>query len=173
MPADYSKTVIYKIVCKDTNVKDSYVGYTTDFKDRKRCHKRGCCDEKRKDYSYKVYKCIRENGGWDNWSMIEIEKYPCDDWKAATAREFYWFSELKCTLNVQVPTRTQKEYQNDNIDKFKENKHDYYINNIDKFKEYRSKTFECPCGCICSYHHKARHEKSKIHQDYIAQLPIV
>ena len=28
---DYSKTVIYKIVCNDLNVKDVYVGHTTDF----------------------------------------------------------------------------------------------------------------------------------------------
>jgi hypothetical protein len=26
-----------------------------------------------------VYSTIRENGGWNNWSMVEIEKYPCKD----------------------------------------------------------------------------------------------
>ena len=30
---------------------------------------------------------IRENGDWNNWSMIEIEKYPCNDDNEARARE--------------------------------------------------------------------------------------
>ena len=32
---DYSKTIIYKIVCKDINIKDCYVGSTTNFTNRK------------------------------------------------------------------------------------------------------------------------------------------
>jgi hypothetical protein len=30
-PMDYSKTIVYKICCKDVDVKDVYVGHTTDF----------------------------------------------------------------------------------------------------------------------------------------------
>ena len=37
---DYSNTMFYKIVCKDLDIKDFYVGHTTDFKTRKNCHKR-------------------------------------------------------------------------------------------------------------------------------------
>jgi len=29
---DYSKTIIYKLVCNDPNVMEMYVGHTTDFK---------------------------------------------------------------------------------------------------------------------------------------------
>ena len=29
---------------------------------------------------------MRDNGGWQNWSMIEIEKYPCNDQQEATKR---------------------------------------------------------------------------------------
>ena len=32
---DYSKTVIYKIVCNDLTITDIYVGHTTDFVVRK------------------------------------------------------------------------------------------------------------------------------------------
>ena len=31
LPIDYSKTIIYKIICCDLNIKDCYVGHTTDF----------------------------------------------------------------------------------------------------------------------------------------------
>ena len=37
---------------------------------------------------------IRENEGWNNWSMIEIEKYPCNDKNEACARERYWYELL-------------------------------------------------------------------------------
>ena len=31
LPFDFSKTIIYKIVCSDPSVTDCYVGHTTDF----------------------------------------------------------------------------------------------------------------------------------------------
>ena len=39
LPIDYSKTIIYRIVCKNPEIKDCYVGQTTDFTSRKSCHK--------------------------------------------------------------------------------------------------------------------------------------
>ena len=39
---DYQNTIIYKIVCNDLNVKDVYVGHTTDFTKRKSHHKSSC-----------------------------------------------------------------------------------------------------------------------------------
>ena len=69
---DYSKTIIYKIVCNDLNVRDKYVGSTTNFTNRKSNHKKCCSNETSRDYNYKVYQMIRLNGGWDNWNMIEI-----------------------------------------------------------------------------------------------------
>ena len=77
LPIAYSNTVIYKIVSNDLNITECYVGHTTDFVRRKAAHKSACTNEKGKTYDFKVYKTIREIGGWDNWSMIEIEKYPC------------------------------------------------------------------------------------------------
>ena len=81
LKTDYSKTVIYKIVCNDLEIKDYYVGHTTDFTRRKSCHKCACCNENSRDYNFKVYQMIREYGGWNNWTMIEIEKFPCKDGK--------------------------------------------------------------------------------------------
>ena len=39
---DYLKTIIYKIVCKDLNITDFYVGHTTNFIKRKATHKTAC-----------------------------------------------------------------------------------------------------------------------------------
>ena len=109
---DYSNTVIYKLVCNDLNIKDLYVGHTTHFIKRKWKHKSSCCNEDGKDYNLKVYQFIRENGGWDNWSMIEIEKFPCKDVYEATKRERYWYETLNAKLNSTIPYRTRQEYNN-------------------------------------------------------------
>jgi len=39
VPTDYSKTIIYKIVCNDLNVNECYIGHTTNFIKRKGQHK--------------------------------------------------------------------------------------------------------------------------------------
>ena len=87
---DYSKTVMYKIVCNDLNITDCYVGHTTEFTKRKWSHKGDCDNDKRSHYHSRVYTFIRENGGWVNWTMIEIEKYSCNDGNESRSRERYW-----------------------------------------------------------------------------------
>jgi hypothetical protein len=56
---------------------------------------------------------IGTNGGWDNWHMVVIEEYPCDNTNAAAARERYWVEQLNATLNANVPDRSSKEYKKD------------------------------------------------------------
>jgi hypothetical protein len=155
---DYTKTIIYKIVCKDLNISNCYVGHTTNFIKRKSMHKY-CCNNN--SYSYFVYETIRNNGGWDNWSMLEIEKYSCNDFNEATKRERYWIETLKADLNKSVPSRTRQErqknyyeqnkckikdkfknYQKEYREKNKENQKKYYEQNKDKLKEYQKKYIE-------------------------------
>ena len=134
---DYQKTLIYKLICNDTNITQFYVGHTTNFYDRKRCHKTNCYNEKNRSYNYDIYKYIRENGGWDNWNMIEIEKFPCNNIKEALVRERYWLNELKANLNKTIPSRTQKEYYDDNRNKLLEYAKEYRERN-ENYKEKRA-----------------------------------
>ena len=70
---NYKNTHFYKLCCNDLDITDIYVGATTDFIRRKSQHKTRCCNENAKDhYTYK-YQAIRDNGGWDNWSMVLME----------------------------------------------------------------------------------------------------
>jgi hypothetical protein len=146
LPIDYSKTIIYKIVCNDLNINDVYVGSTTDFTRRKRQHKHCCNSEKSKSYNYKVYQTIRCNGGWDNFTMIEIEKYNCNDSNEAHARERHYYELLNTTLNSQVPKRTSKAYYEDNKEAYKETSKayskKYYEDNKEQKKQYSKKYYE-------------------------------
>ena len=47
----------------------------------------------------KLYQMIRENGGWDMFRMIEIEKYPCNDRREAEKRENEVMKSLKASMN--------------------------------------------------------------------------
>jgi hypothetical protein len=139
-PIDYSRTIIYKIVCKDLSKTDVYVGHTTDFKTRKNLHKSISNNEKDKRYNLKVYQYIRENEGWENFDMIEIEKYiECKDANEARKRERYWYEELNAKLNSICPQRTQKEYNEENKEKKKEKNKEYREQNKEKIKELQKK----------------------------------
>ena len=63
VPMDYSKSVIYKICCRDKSITDVYIGSTTNFIKRKTLHKYNCTNEKSKGYNRYVYGFIRENCG--------------------------------------------------------------------------------------------------------------
>jgi len=166
-PIDYSKTAIYKIVCNDLNITDLYVGHTTDFTKRKNQHKTSCNNVKNKKHNLKVYRMIRENGNWENWTMIEIEKYPCDDGNEAGSRERYWYEVLSANLNSNVPNRSDKEYREDNREKakeYRENNKDktkeYYENNKDNAKKYQKEHYENNKEMIAQKH-KVYYENNK------------
>jgi len=141
VPIDYSNTIIYKLVhIDDLNDDNICVGHTTNMTKRRNCHKKACNNPDDKEHNEYKYQFIRANGGWDQWEMILIEKYPCDDVDQARARERYWKRELNATLNSNEPGRTKKEWCEDNRDRLLEQKKEYYQNNkqkiINNVKEY-------------------------------------
>jgi hypothetical protein len=109
---NYNNTIIYKIVCNDLNIKDAYIGHTTHFINRKDKHRK-CCVYNMKSH-LTIYDTINKNGGWYNWEMIEIEKFPCNDGNEARARERYHYEHHNSTLNMRNPNRTAKQWCEDN-----------------------------------------------------------
>jgi len=148
-PIDYSKNIIYKIVCKDLSITDLYIGSTTHFIRRKYTHKRNSMNPTIRDAQFKIYEIIRANGGWINWDLVEIEKYPCNDNNEARARERYWYEELKPTMNSIRPKISKEEWnaysntwrREHYNDKDKENKKRYHeahrSERLEKMRIYR------------------------------------
>jgi len=149
-PIDYAKTIIYKLVHKDDLYDENiYTGHTTEMTKRKNLHKSDCTNPNSKSYNQKNYKYIRENGGWDEWLMIEIEKYPCKDKPEAVARERVIQTEMKAKLNSLIAGRTIKEWRQDNRDNISEKGKQYYNKNREKIakqsNEYYNKNREERC----------------------------
>lgn len=138
-PMDYSKTHFYKIVCNDTDLNLCYVGHTTDFKRRKYEHK-SCCDNVNgKMYNHNVYKTIRENGGFENWSMILLDTLHCENSLDAKKKEREFMEELNATLNQVYPSRSSKERYETNKEIVNEKHREYYRQNKEKHKQRQKK----------------------------------
>jgi hypothetical protein len=149
---DYSKTIIYKIVCKDISIQECYVGSTTDFIERKYSHKRTCNNQNYKKHNLYIYEFIRANGGWENWDMIEIEKYNAIDKQDQHKRERYYIEALEAKLNKVIPARTHTEYEEMrkknptrkqyNLEKSKTNYKENKSKILQQQKEYNEKNKE-------------------------------
>lgn len=163
---DYANTVIYKIVCLDEDVKDLYIGSTCDFANRRSKHKSACNNPNDKAYNLKVYSFIRMNGGWQNWNMLIVEHFPCDNKVQKLERERYWIERLGGTLNCQLPNRSDKEssanYRKNNSDKRKEYATDYRKTNSEKI----NKKHICCCGGCYTNANKARHLQAIQHNKW-------
>jgi hypothetical protein len=143
---DYSKTIMYVLKCKDENVEEEYIGHTTNFEERLNCHKQRCCNENGKHYNYKIYKFIRENGGLDNWNMIILEEFSCENKRQAECKEEEVRVERKAQLNMKKAFRTEEqkkeeknEYNKIYYEKHKEQTKKWVEKNREKSKRYKKK----------------------------------
>jgi hypothetical protein len=165
---DYADTKIYKLCCKDPEIKEIYVSYTTNIPARKRYHKLCLQKENIKSYFDYVNHFIRENGGWNNWQLILIERFPCKEKMEAEARCHYWVNELNATLNKSLNTEREEqeiERENKTVEYMKED----YRRNLAKL----TGEYVCQCGKTCWYMNKTKHFKSKKHIEFMAQNEIM
>jgi len=162
---DYSKSIIYKLCCKDPAITDIYIGSTTNFRRRKCTHKHGCNNEKSKSYNLNVYSFIRENGNWDNWDMIQIETCNADNKRYLETRERYWIEELKSSLNCKIPTQTATEYRENNKEKLAEYDVEYREKNKEKLIEYRKKNKEKINETSAEHYQKNKEKKAEYYQN--------
>ena len=139
---DYSAVSFYKICCLDPSIPDIYVGHTTNFTRRKHQHKSTCNTETGKGYNYYVYQFIRENGGWNNWTMLELCNRSCENKHDAELVERGYIEDLKASLNKQIPTRTMIEYYKDNREELREKHKKYHEYNREKRNEHSTKYWE-------------------------------
>ena len=130
-PIDYSNCCIYKIqhIEKEDLV---YVGHTTNFTKRKCQHKGSCNNDNDQYHNLKVYHIIRQNGGWDSFKMLEVEKYPCNNKREAERRENGVMKELQASLNNISSYVSEDEKK----EKGKIQRKDYYDNNKDSIREW-------------------------------------
>lgn len=172
---NYTKTQIYKIVSKDSNITNFYIGSTTNWTKRKQSHKYRCNVVNNKKYNYQIYQIMRDNGGFDNFNMILVEDYPCENKREAEKREQYWKDIMKPDLNTKNAFTIEnniklnpKEFHKEHYKKRLENNPEYnkelYQKKIQKNPDHNKTKYTCEhCKKEYSLKHKARHEKTIKH----------
>ena len=95
---DFTKGIIYKIEAID-NKDLIYIGSTSNFMKRKRDHKSRCNNPKDQAHNFKLYRMIRENGGWDLFKCEIIKAYPSQNKKELLLEEERYRINLNSTLN--------------------------------------------------------------------------
>jgi hypothetical protein len=152
---NYNNSMIYKLVCNDINIKDFYIGSTVNFRRRKTEHKGVCNNSNTSHYNYKVYQCIRNNGGWDNWNMVLVEKTPCADRLELRKIEREFMEKLGSSLNSISAYKSKAEY----YEYHKESNKEYYKFNKNKILEYKNIRIICDiCNTETTKNNIKRHK---------------
>jgi len=140
--------VVYKLEICD----HKYVGSTSNYLKRLSNHK---SNTKLNRHNNKLYKKIRELGGWDNVNKQIIDCYESSDSNLKNEIENYYIKFFNCNLNTystiydkQKELRSKSKYRNKN-------------------RHFINQKFKCECGGNYTRTNKARHIKSIKHQKLI------
>jgi hypothetical protein len=155
---NYNKSSIYKLCCKDVNIKEEYIGSTTRFERRKAEHK---SLSKNLNNNFYVYQFIRENGGIENWDMIQIEEVNVNNKRELETRERYWIETLKAVLNNNIPSRTHLESKKI----YKENNREVIAEKQKIYKENNREVIAEKCAKYYENNREAILEKTKIYYE--------
>jgi len=135
---DYLKTVIYKIEHNE-NKELLYVGHTTQYTRRKAYHKSQVDQSDRK-----IYKMIRENGGWDSFEMNPIIEYPCENKVQACIQEEQSRVELRANMNSigciyskENLLKSSRMYKFNHKEEVNSKNRNYYQEHKEERKAYR------------------------------------
>ncbi len=152
--------IIYCIKQKETGYDSPiYIGSTNHFDRRKMNHKTNYNNTNRKEYNYKVYQYIRENGGWDNFEMLEIGVIEYETEEELRIEEQKWIDDLGAELNGHRAYLSKKKHKELNNIKRKK----YYQKYKEKIKEKSKEKIKCECGIIVNRGDISKHRKSKNH----------
>ena len=136
--SDIDNYVMYKIYPKNSNLNYCYIGHTNNFVFRKRQHKLPCIDINHSKSHIKLYQVIRENGGWDEWEMVEIEKLNGKTKLEARIREQELMKLHNANLNIlnaYISEDERKVTKNAITQKYREENKELLKEQTKKYKE--------------------------------------
>ena len=151
--------IFYKIVCLDKDLDLCYVGSTANWKSRVANHKNNCYNESSKNYNTKLYQTIRENGGWNNFKMIQLGTREQIKKREAERIEEEYRVELRAVMNSIRCFTTEEQDK----ELKRETDKNYYEDNKDEILAKRKVKVECECGCIINNDCLTKHKKTPKH----------
>lgn len=158
---DYSQGKVYRLVCNLTGL--VYVGSTAQSLSQRLGGHRA--DYKKNLAGKKPFiTCFKVMEG-GNYSIILLERFPCESREELEARERDFMEQMDC-VNRVLPTRTHKQWYEQNRDAVVARQKDYYEQNKEAALAYANERVVCDCGSEQARGHLARHLKTKKHLDW-------
>ena len=150
---------IYEIRCNQTD--EVYIGSTSrTLEERLKSH---ISESKRNETQRRTTSSpIIER---DNYVIKELDSTNIEEKRFELER--YYIENIPNCINKYIPTRTDKEYYDDNKEKNKIYKKEYREKNKEKIKEKRKEKYTCECGSTITKVGKSQHEKSFTHINFI------
>ena len=141
--AAQTKTSIYKVVCKDLSIKDTFIGSSRNLSTTAREYKiiinNGA---KQKPDDQYMFATVKANGGFAKWDLILIEEFTYKNRHELAARIRYHVEKIGASLNQPLPADMQPA----------------------------STTPTCPCGSFVPNPNNIFHIESALHQNYLLSL---
>ena len=136
----YPEYIIYKL-CSD-ECDDFYIGSTRNIVQRRKTHKSSCNNENDGGYNTKKSKTIRDNGGWESWRLVPVERLENVSRFEAECREEVVRFELNALMNTRKAScggmsksEYNAEYRQEHQDYYKEYGYEYRKEHQDYLKE--------------------------------------
>lgn len=139
---------IYKISCKDASVPHSYIGSSKNYEVRPYFHISASYIKPH----IALYKCIAENGGWENWEFQVLETYENIQKAEILRKEGEYIRSQSNPLNMRIAGRTFAEYLEDNKE---------------RLAKYNKEIITCECGAKITRQGRFQHRKTKKHIAYV------
>jgi len=163
---NYNNSKIYKLCCGEL----TYYGSTTQsLHKRKYGHKMKYLEYKkglrRYTTSFLLFQLDEEND-FENVNIILVEECPCNSKYELHQRERYYIENNEC-VNKVIPTRTDREYRQDNIEKEREYRKKYKEKNKERIKEKRKEYYERNKDRIKNYRDANREKHREYMKEYM------
>jgi hypothetical protein len=144
MTEEMNEYTMYKICPKNTDLQYCYVGHSSNFEQRIKHHMTNTTNVKDlKHYHLKQYETIRNNGGWDEWEIIEIEKFKCNTKLEARIREQELIEEYGANLNTLKAYITEEERKQNKLEitaKYRIENKEHIKEHLKNYKEEHKET---------------------------------
>ena len=156
---DYKNTKIYKIY-SPSNKDLVYIGHTTKQYLSQRLAKHvnqyhywlNNQETQGRTTSYSIFEQCND------YQIILVENYPCNDVNEARSRERYYIENNEC-INKNIPGRT-------NVERCATR----YANKKEIISDSNKQKIQCECGATVRKVDITRHRRSQKHLSFIAQL---
>lgn len=140
----------------DPDSHEKYVGATLNLRRRRIAHRNNSFNPRTRMYGYKLYKHVRQHGGWKNFDFIRLSTRLVETKTEQDDLELFYINEHDAKLNGGRPGALNRAGSKKSYD-----------------RERTDTLIVCGCGLTHSLRNRYQHLKSKKHRANMANQTVI